>query len=157
MKTERQFLIQGALAAFKSGDKYNPDLEQAGVTEETWDLLTQTEMWRGADVDIARRALDGTICAAFAVAGIPRVSVSAEYLATCIACVVKPSNWQVAAYIAGAYLDGVKLVASNGDEIAAREHISGERLHNLVLLAATMRDQALPARERESDFMAAAE
>ena len=68
--SERLLLLRGALAAFETDTTYTPELAAAGVTREGFHLLTRPQRWKGSEVELARRALEGVISASFMVAGV---------------------------------------------------------------------------------------
>ena len=134
--SERLLLLRGALAAFETDTTYTPELAAAGVTREGFHLLTRPQRWKGSEVELARRALEGVISASFMVAGVTRFQLTAEYHAAAIASLVNPANWLVAAQTTGGTLDGTRLILPDGDDISAKERVSEERLFALVLVAA---------------------
>ena len=136
----RILMLQGALAAFADGrSEYSPDLRAAGVTPEMFELLTRERVWRGTDLEKAKRALEGVLTCSMKISGINHFALTAEYIAACIVSLVNSANWQIAAELASRGLDGTKLIAMNGDEIESRETVSAERLYALVFVAWPMR------------------
>lgn len=151
MKSERIMIIDGCLMAFEDQIEYDGDLRAAGVSKEMFRVLTLPRRWRAGQVDVARRALDGVITCAFAVAGIPRYTLMAEYLAAAVSKVVHPCNWPVAAYMTGGGLDGTRLVAVSRGETVARESIPPEEMFALVTLAAQRDPVTMYALENERE------
>ena len=87
--SERLLLLQGALAAFEEDTTYTPELRAAGVTREGFALLTRKPRWKGSEVDIARLTFEGVIGASFAVSGLTRFQLTAEYMAAAVAALVR--------------------------------------------------------------------
>lgn len=140
---------------FKIGAKglVNPAMDYCaihqthGLSQEDWELLTQSEPWSITHRQKARSLIAECVNISLTMAGLPAQPLPAQYVAAVIAYVVAPANRLVAAMRAPETFDGV---AASG-LLGAQEvtPCSTEQMVSLVIAYSSQVDPGQPENQLE--------
>lgn len=130
--------LRGALIQAKAiASRMTEDvMEAVGITPSEWSSFTEDAFWTRDEAHQASVTLQKALGLGFHLAGVPRIAILGEHVATVIYVCVKPVNWSVMCSIATAGLDSTRLLTTSTDDPTGHETITAERLHALVCAAA---------------------
>lgn len=110
----------GCMQAVKKGGA-NADLAALGMTAAEIELLTSDNVWMGTDRQTVMRCLESTIFGTADVLGLPRIEISAEFLAAHIYMYVSPVNYMAACSWSGRTASVDKSSSREFDPVTASE------------------------------------
>lgn len=129
-----------------------------GISDADYAILVQDAQWSADQLANVYNALEGLCSGTAKVLGLPRVHLTAEYIASCIAIAVPPVNWLLAAIKMADYAP-TELANEAGYE-SERDPVTARKLHAMIQLARTQfesvtrtlnSDIALLSREPETE------
>ena len=129
-----QLMMARGTAAMLNGlnSGYTDRHRQLTISQDEYETVTQVELWEGGQLLTARSALNKFVNGSLTLSGIPAMPCTAEYVATVIAAIVCPANWQIASTFFNTF-EGTQMVTNNGDVAQAREVMKPEKLFAMVL------------------------
>ena len=132
MKLKFQALL-GALIILAEGGAAQT-LAALGTSKDDWKVVAGDRPWVSTDVALVREVLDAITVGSMAMIGMPRVEVSAEYVAAVIAVIVHPVNINHACFLYEGHLVTNQELAFNEKPSPTAERVSKEQLMALVEL-----------------------
>lgn len=153
-RMQLHMMSSGARTLSLLPEKFGSKHAAYGLTSDEWHVLRQDDCWNFDEAQRAAAALPKVFDGALMAAGIPPIPQSAEYVACCLATVIKPHNWMAAASRFRP-LDGYRMAAPGGDVVSSREYVSSERLFALMLAYHEHMPPALVATDEERSTAAA--
>ena len=125
--------FEGSVVAALGNQRANLGITDADVT-----VMQQDTLWTSNQLGSVHNAIEALCWGAAKVMGLPRIGLSAEYIASCIAIAVHPTNWYLAAYRMADFRP-TQLTADAGYD-NEREPVTAKQLHAMIQLARTQYD-----------------
>ena len=132
-------------------------LNAVQIQDTEWDLFRQHAPWMKGEAHQMELTLTKLLSLGYRLAGTPRIGIIAEHLAATIVVFVHPVNWRNICAMAGQGLKGTNLLMPNGDEVEARETVSPEKLHAMVIAMSQLPDTVYRVVPEEGDANATQE
>lgn len=123
----------GALHLAKHAGEHNTVVQDAGITQQEWEILTKQDLWNRTEARAVPEILASVIGACLTYAGLPSVPLPAQYVACVICRLVHPCNRYTAAMRSPRAFDAVSTEghALGGQEVEV-EDVSKQRMIALV-------------------------
>ena len=127
------YMLDTVLAYLKS-DSFEGVMRAQGIPAEEWTVVLGPAVWTSQSRATVRRVCDALMFGVTDMAGLPRVNLSAEFVAAVGALVVNPVNWQVFArfYENANSLNSLKMMQGEED---AEGSVFEEGIRSATLLA----------------------